>query len=77
MGLSKNRAINDLMICPKCGSDEWDSIDETVFSNDKDKHGFYNANCTCRNCCCKFKIRALFKYTLLDINIKEVKEVTA
>lgn len=62
------KSVDDVMICPKCGSDncyEY-STDELEFSSDNTGH--YFVDCRCRDCSHGFRLYTRFKYELTDIH---------
>lgn len=57
-------SIDDVMICPECGSDNcypWDT-DTIVFNGDNT--GRYYEDCACRDCKAHFRLYTTFKYEL-------------
>lgn len=60
------KSVDDVMICPKCGSNncfEY-STDEIEFSYDNTGH--YFVNCRCKDCDKGFILYTRFKYELTD-----------
>lgn len=62
----ENKTIDEVMICPKCNSDNVNqcNIDEVEF--DIDGTGHYFVDCKCATCSNIFRLYTRFKYTITD-----------
>lgn len=64
------KTITDIMICPKCGSDntyEY-SVDEIEFCADGTGH--YYSYCSCKDCDHNFKMCMEFDYSVTNSHIR-------
>ena len=65
-----NKTIDDVMICPKCKSDNTYgySTDEIEFEGNGEGH--YDVDCCCINCDTRFRLCMSFKYTVTDVYVR-------
>lgn len=59
-----NKTVDDVMVCPKCGSDNCDSYDTDEVEFNYDGTGHYNVDCACKECGNHFRLYMQFKYAV-------------
>lgn len=60
------KTIDDVMICPKCGSDNCYLYNEDEVEFSYDGTGHYNIDCRCEECNNYFRLYTKFKYEVID-----------
>ena len=65
------KSIDDVMICPRCGSNKCYefSTDEIFF--DYDNTGHYYTDCQCEHCNNTFRLNIEFKYEITNSSIRK------
>lgn len=57
-----NKTVDDIMVCPACGSDNCYSYDTDEVEFSGDGTGHYFADCCCKDCDKHFRAYMYFKY---------------
>ena len=59
--------IYDIMVCPKCGSDNTYQYDVDEINFDVDNTGHYKIFCQCQDCGATFVKNIYFKYEITEV----------
>lgn len=62
------KSVDDVMICPKCGSNNCYSYNTDEIELDYDNTGHYFVDCCCKDCKNNFRLYTRFKYELTDVH---------
>lgn len=62
------KSMDDVRICPTCGSDHCEGYDADELDFRCDNTGHYFENCYCKDCNRHFRLYTRFKYELTDVH---------
>ena len=67
----KKRTLDDVMICPYCGSDNCYDFGEDEICFENDNKGHYSVDCHCINCNKDFRLVMNFEYNVTKAQVRK------